>query len=166
MKVAIAVPVLAALLMLQMAIFSQTLLLQGAPDLVLVALLAWAIQKPVSTAWQWTVIGGLLVSYVSALPFGVYLAGYAAAVGLALLLKQRVWQLPILALLIAAFFGSMLSNLAALAALRITGAAIPFWQALNLVTLPSMLWNIGLAIPFYVIFAELAAVLHPEELEV
>jgi len=90
MDVLLAVPILAGLLMIQLGVFSYIPLLQGTADLVLVALVAWALQKRVRTAWQWAVIGGLMVTYVSGLPVGVYIAGYLAAVGLALLLKQRL----------------------------------------------------------------------------
>lgn len=166
MPVLLAVPVLAVLLMIQSAVMSQMPLLHGTSDLVLVALVAWALQKRVRTAWHWAVIGGLMMTYVSSLPIGVYLVGYLLAVGVALLLKQRVWQLPILAMLIATFSGAMLVQLIALIVLRIGGAALPFWEAINLVALPSVLLDLVLAVPFYAIFGDLAYYFYPEELEV
>ncbi len=166
MAVLLAAPILAVLLMIQSAVMSQMPLLYGTSDLVLVALVAWALQKRVKTAWQWAVIGGLLMTYVSALPPGVYLAAYLAAVGLTLTLKQRVWQHPILAMLIATFLAAMLTQLLTLIVLRINGAGLPFWEAINLVALPSVLLNLVLAVPFYAIFGDLAYYLYPEELEV
>ena len=166
MAVLIAVPVLALLIMIQSAVLSKIPLLQGTTDLVLVALLAWALQKRVRTAWFWAIIGGLLVGYVSALPFGAVLLGYLLAVGLAVLLKQRIWQVPILAMLVATFFGTLLVNLVAITALRIIDTPISFWEAINLVTLPSVLLNLLVAIPFYALFSDLAKWLYPEPLEI
>jgi rod shape-determining protein MreD len=166
MDVLLAVPILGGLLMIQVGVLSHVPLLQGTADLLLVALVAWALQKRVRTAWQWAIIGGLMISYVSALPIGAYFIGYLAAVGLSLLLKQRIWQLPILAMLIATFFGTMLAQLIAIIALRLAGTPLPFFDAINLVTLPSVLLNLVLAVPFYALFGDLAYYLYPEEIEV
>jgi cell shape-determining protein MreD len=166
MAVLIAAPILAVLLIIQTAVLSRIPLLQGTTDLVLVALLAWALQKRVRTAWFWAIMGGLLVSYVSALPLGAVMVGYLLAVGLAILLKQRVWQVPILAMLVATLFGTLLVNLVDIIALRIVETPLPFWTAINLVTLPSVLLNLLIAIPFYAIFSDLANWLYPEPLEI
>jgi rod shape-determining protein MreD len=166
MAVLIAVPVLALLVMIQSAVFSKIPLLQGTTDLVLVALLAWALQKRVRTAWFWAIMGGLLVGYVSALPFGAVLVGYLLAVGLAVLLKQRVWQVPILAMLVATFFGTLMVNLVVILALQLADTPISFWEAINLVTLPSVLLNLLIAIPLYALFSDLANWLYPEPLEI
>ena len=165
MAVLIAAPILAVLIMIQSAVLSNIPLLHGTTDLVLVALLAWALQKRVRTAWIWAIIGGLLVGYVSALPFGAVLVGYLLAVGLAILLKQRIWQVPILAMLVATFFGTLLVNLVVITALRIMDTPISFWEAINLVALPSVLLNLLVALPFYALFSDLAKWLYPEPLE-
>jgi cell shape-determining protein MreD len=165
MSVLLAIPILAGLLMLQSAILSQVPLLQGTTDLVLVAVLAWAIQKRVRTALQWAVIGGLLVGYVSEIPTVVVLIGYMAAVIIALILKQRVWQVPILAMLVTTFLGSLIAQLSVLVYLRIMEMPLPVFESVNLVILPGVLLNLLLALPFYALFGDLAKWLYPEELE-
>jgi rod shape-determining protein MreD len=163
--VLVAFPVLGALLIFQSAVISQIRLLQGTADVLLVVVIAWALQKRVKTGWHWGIIGGLLVSFVSGLPYGASLAGYLLAVGLALLLRQRVWQVPILAMLIATFFGTLLAHLAALIALQVAGTTMPFWESLSLVTLPSVFLNMMISIPVYAIVADLAKWVYPERLE-
>lgn len=162
----IAIPILIVLLIVQTAVVSHITLLQGSADLVLVALVAWGLQKRVQTALFWGLMGGLLVGYVSALPFGVIHVAYLLAVGLAMILRRRVWELPILAMLIATFFGTLIVHLVQILGLRVLGTALPFWQALNLITLPSVLLNLLLAIPFYAMFNDLAGWLYPEPLDV
>jgi rod shape-determining protein MreD len=166
MAILVAVPLLGGLLILQTAILSQIPLLHGTSDLVLLAVVAWALQKRVQTAWHWGIIGGLMVGFVSGLPFGVFLASYLLSVGLALLLRQRIWQVPLLAMLVTVFFATLVSHLLTILALRFNGVALPPLEAVNLVVLPSMLLNLLLAIPIYTLVHDLASWIYPEELEV
>ncbi len=164
--VLIAFPILGALLIFQTAVLSQAPLLRGTTDIVLVALVAWALQKRVRHAWHWAVIGSLMVMYVSAAPPGVYLVGYLLTVGLTLALRNRVWQLPVLAMLVATFAGTMIVHLISIVALQVIGVTFSFWDAINLITLPSVLLNLVTAVPFYALFGDLAEYLYPEALEV
>jgi len=160
----ISVPILSVLLIFQSAILSRIPLLGGTADLILLAIVAWALQKRVQNAWYWGIIGGLLVGYVSALPFFVPLISYCIAVGLALLLRSRVWQMPILAMFVTVFFATLASNSISLISLRILGTSLPLLQVLNLITIPSLVLNLFLAIPFYTLLGDLASWLYPEEL--
>jgi rod shape-determining protein MreD len=162
----IALPLLGALMVLQSALFSRITLLRGTTDLVLLAIVAWALQKRVQTAWRWSIIGGLLMSMVSALPLGAPLIGYGLATGLALMLRRRVWQAPILAMFAATFFGTLAGQGISLASLRITGHPIPILDAFNLVILPGVLLNLLFAVPAYAMIGDLANWLYPEEIEV
>lgn len=165
MAVLIAIPILSFLLMIQTAILARIPLLSGTTDLVLLAVIAWALQRRVQTAWQWSIIAGILVSIVSALPLGVALVGYPMAVGLALLLRQRMWQAPILAMYITTFLGTLGFHLLSVVALRVMGNSLPWLDVLNLITLPSVLLNLLLAIPAYALLGDLARWLYPEEIE-
>jgi cell shape-determining protein MreD len=166
MAILLAFPILGVLLILQSAIFSRILLLHGASDMILLAVIAWALQKRVQTAWHWSIIGGLLVSIVSALPLGIPILMYSLPVGVALILKRRVWQVPILAMFVTTFIGTVVSHAIELAALSLTGNPISIWQAINNISLPSLLMNLLVSIPAYALFNELAGWLYPEVLEV
>jgi rod shape-determining protein MreD len=166
MATLIAIPILGALLILQTAILSQVPLLRGTTDLVMVAIIAWSLQKSVKTAWQWGIIGGLLVSIVTALPFGLPIISYLLVVGIALLLRQRVWQVPILAMFVATFLGTLITQTMAIAVLRFTGTPLAWLESVNMITLPSMLLNLVVAIPAFALFGDLARWLYPEELVV
>jgi rod shape-determining protein MreD len=166
MAILIAVPLLGGLLVLQTAILSQIPLLHGTADLVLLAVVAWALQKRVQTAWHWGIIGGLMVSFVSGLPLGVYLVSYLLSIGLALALRRRVWQAPFLAMLVVVFFATLISHLLAVLALRLSGVGLQPLEAINLVTLPSILLNLLLAIPIYTLVSDLANWIYPQPLDV
>lgn len=166
MAVLISIPVLGVLAILQSSLVSRLPLLQGMPDLIMLAIIAWSLQKRVQTAWQWSIIGGLVVGVYSAVPFGVYLVGYGLTTWVALVLRRRVWQVPILAMFLVTFLGTLITQSITLLTLRLSGSTIPLWDALNLVTLPSILLNLLFAIPIYAVINELAGWLYPEEIEV
>lgn len=165
MATLLAIPVLAGLLILQSALVSYIPLLHGTADVVLLAVVAWSIQKRVRTAWAWGLIGGTLVGLLSAAPFVATLAGYLAAVAFCVLLRQRVWQAPVLAMFVAVFFSTLMAQLIIILTLRIQSIPLPFWEALNLVVLPGVLLNLLLAMPFYALMGDLAGWLYPESLE-
>jgi len=166
MAVFLSIPILSALMLLQAGIVSRLPLLRGTPDLLLLAILAWALQKRVQTAWQWCIVGAVIYNIVSALPPGVPLIAYALATAVALLLRRFLWQLPVLAMFAAVFLGTLISHGVSLIALRLAGDPIPFGAAFNLITLPSLFLNLVLAVPLYALMGDLAKWLYPEPLEV
>ncbi len=166
MAVLIAIPVLGGLAMLQSSILSRLPLLHGSSDLIMLAVIAWALQKKSQTAWQWCIIGALAANLTSAVPLGVPLIGYSLTTAIALLLRQRVWQVPILAMFLVTFLGTLITHAVTVFALRLTGNPIPILEAFNLVTLPSILLNLLFAVLVYALTSELTRWLYPEELEV
>lgn len=166
MALLIAIPILGSLAILQSSVISRFTLLHGTADLVMLTLIAWALQKRVQTAWQWSIIGGLAMNITSAVPLGVPVISYAVTTGMALVLRRRVWQVPILAMFVVTFIGTLITQGITLFVLRLTGSNIDIMQALNIVTLPSILLNLLFAIPVYALISELANWLYPEEIEV
>jgi rod shape-determining protein MreD len=153
-------------MILQTSLLSRFPLLEGTSDLVMLAVIAWALQKRVETAWQWCIIGGLIFSLVSALPVGAALVAYGLITILALVLRRHVWQAPLLAMLVTTFFGTLIMHLISWIAVLISGTILPFGEVINLITLPSLLLNLLLSIPVYILINDLAKWLYPEELEV
>jgi rod shape-determining protein MreD len=165
MKDLIAFPVLAVVLILQTAVVGHISLLSGYGDLMLVTLAAWALQKNVATAWHWAVLGGLLVGFVSGIPWGVPLIGYLLMVAIARLLQRRVWQAPILAMFAITLLGTLLVNLLSLMTLRLLGDPLPIADSLSLIILPSLFINLLLAVPVYLLIRDLARWIYPMEEE-
>ncbi len=156
----------AILAILQSTIVSAMPLLNGTADLLLLFIIAWALQDRVSSAWQWCLIGGIIASLYSAMPFGVYIASYLVCAAIARLLKRRIWKAPFLAMLAATFMSTLVVLMITLAIRLVSGADIPIISALNLVILPSLLLNLLLSIPIFSIVHDMAGWLYPEELKV
>lgn len=161
MRNLIAAPVIILAVMLQSAIVSRITLLSGAADLPLVMLAAWALQDEVETAWHWAVGAGLLVGFVSGIHWSVPLLSYLSIVAFSHLFQRRVWQAPLLAMFSVTFLGTIGMSLFSLVVLRVIGIALPLSDVLGLVTLPSILLNMLLAIPAYAVMRDLARWVYP-----
>ena len=166
MPTLIAIPLLSLLLVIQSAVVNRIPLLLGVPDLILLVITAWALQERVRSAWQWAIIGGLLVGYMSFLPIAIPLGGYLFATALALAFRRRIWQIPILAMFAVIFVASTSTQLATALYLSISGALITWLDALNMIVLPSLILNLILVVPIYALIKDLAEWLHPEEIEI
>lgn len=165
MATILALPVLVVLLILQTTIVSRLPLLLGTADLVLLALVAWALQERVKNAWIWAIFGGLIVSYISAVPFFVPLISYVLVTALARVLQKHVWQTPVLAMFVTTLLGTILSQGLSILALKIMQTPIDLFQAINQVLLPSLLLNLVLALPIRALMVDLAQWAYPVEIQ-
>lgn len=161
MRNLIAIPILFIVLILQSAVISRVYLLSGIADLPMVMLAAWALQENVDSGWHWAAALGLLVGFVSALPWYVPMISYLVVVALAQMLQRRVWQAPLLAMFSVTFLGTILLNILTYLVLRIGGVTMPIEDVLGLVMLPGVLLNLLLAIPVYAIMRDLSRWVHP-----
>lgn len=156
MKELIALPLLAIILVIQMAIVSRIPLLSGYADLMLVALAAWSLQERAQTAWHWAIIAGLLVGWASGLPWLIPLIGYLFTVIFARALVRRIWQTPLLGIFVVVFVGTLLMHILTIVILRLLGSPLLIEDALSAVTLPSLFINLFLALFAYPILRDLA----------
>ena len=161
MRNLVAIPLLALAVVLQSAIVPSLALLSGYADLLLVLLAAWALQEGVDTGFHWALMAALMMSLVSHLPWFIYAAGYAGVVLLARLLQRRVWQVPLLAMFMVTFLGTVFMHALTFVYLRLSGPGVSFSDATGLVTLPSLLLNLLVAIPVFGVMRDLARWVFP-----
>ncbi|HEX2993577.1 MAG TPA: hypothetical protein VHP14_02070 [Anaerolineales bacterium] len=161
MRNIIALPVILFSVILQSAVVSRIYLLSGIADLPLVMLAAWALQEDVDSAWHWAAATGLLVGFVSGMPWIVPVLGYLAVVALARIFQQRVWQAPLLAMFSITFLGTIVMSVLSLVVLRLAGESLPVGDAFGLITLPGVLLNMLFAIPVYAVMRDLARWVYP-----
>jgi cell shape-determining protein MreD len=161
MRNIIAIPLLALAVILQSTLVSQFSLLAGYADLILVILAAWALQKGVTTGIQWAFLASIMISAISHMPWAITLVGYIGVVLLAALLQNRIWQAPLLAMFSVTFLGTLFMHLLSFAYLSFIGDPLPLGTSLGLITLPSLLLNLLLAIPLYGLMRDLAGWVFP-----
>jgi len=116
---------------------------------MLVALITWGFQDRVENQWLWAVIAGLLVSLTSAVPFLIPLITYLLVTWMVGILKGRIWQLPIISLLLITIIGTMILHILSLAALQFSGIDLVFGEVIQVILLPSIFLNLIFVIPFY-----------------
>jgi len=161
MRNLVAIPVLFLAVILQSAVISRVYLLSGVADLPLVMLAAWALQESVDSSWHWAVALGILVGFVSALPWYVPVISYVVVVALAQILQRRVWQAPLLAMFSVTFLGTIILNILTYLVMQIGGVAMPVADVLGLLVLPGVLLNMLLAIPIYAMMRDLSRWVYP-----
>jgi hypothetical protein len=157
----LAFPVLTIMIMLQMAIFSRLMLLHGTADLIMLSVAAWTLQERVQSGWFWALLATVFIAYVSVVPPVIPLIGYFGVMGVARLLQIRIWQTSILAMFIVTIVGTVIQHLISIIVLNVADWPIPFFESLAQVTLPSILFNLFLALPVYVLLNALARVVYP-----
>ncbi len=162
MRNAIAIPLLGLAVILQTTLMGRFGLLNGEADLVIVILVAWALQEGVTTSFHWAFLASVMISLVSRLPWFIYVGGYAGTVLLALLLQRRVWQVPMLAMFSVTFLGTVLMSLLSYVYINLSGGAISLPDTMGLVTLPSVLLNMLIAIPVFGMMRDVAHWVFPE----
>jgi rod shape-determining protein MreD len=163
MAVLVSIPLFGILTIIQSAVVSRLPLIQGTADLVLVVLVALALQKSVSPTWLWGLVAGLFVDFFSGLPFGVFTVSYLAVSGLARVLRDRIWRFSFLMQLLVVLFGTLLSHAITYLILFLQGASLPFSTALQSVTLPSIILNFMLSLPIYILTQDIIEQIIPVE---
>lgn len=162
MRNAIAIPLLGLAVVVQTTLMGRFMLLNGEADVIIVILVAWALQEGVTTSFHWAFLASVMISIVSRMPWFVFVGGYGGTVLLALMLQRRVWQVPMLAMFSVTFLGTVLMSLLSYLYINLSGGAIALADALGLVALPSVLLNMLIAIPIFGMMRDVAHWVFPE----
>lgn len=163
MSVILSIPILAFISILQSAVVSRLPLNQGVADLMLVLLVAIALQKRITTAWQWSIIGGLLIDFSSGLPFGIFTVSYTLATALAMVIRERIWRFSFLMQLLVVLTGTVISQALSYLVLFLQGATIEFVTVLRVITMPSIILNFMLSLPIFILTRDVLDQINPLE---
>jgi len=163
MSVILSIPVLSFITVLQSAVVSRLPLNRGTADLMLVVIVAITLQKPVKTAWQWSIVGGLLIDFFSGLPFGLFTTSYLLTTGIAFLLRERIWRFSFLMQLLVVLSGTIIIHGLSMLVLFLQGSSFQFSTVLQVITLPSIILNFMLSLPVFIIVQDVVQQLNPPE---
>lgn len=162
-EIILSVPILFATAFVQIGVFGQIHLFQGSTDLLMLVIIAWALHPLPRYAWIWVLLAGLIMSYLSAMPMNGYLIIYIAIWLMIRFLRKRVWQMPVILMLLMTMVGSLLETFFTLGALKISGGVIDFHLTVNEIIIPSLTMNLILAIPVYGFVSDLANTIYYDE---
>jgi len=159
----IAIPIMLVLTILQITAVSRIVLINGTADLVLLAVAAWGVRERGKNVFLWAFIGGLLISFTSALPLFSPIIPYMVIALIARIFQDRLWQAPILSLIIVVFVGTLFQHVFDILIIQLNGINLGFLESIQKVTLPSLLLNFFFLFPVYVLISDIGKWVFPEE---
>jgi len=159
----IAIPVMLILTILQITAVSRIVLFNGTADLVLLAVAAWGVRERGKNVFLWAFIGGLLISFTSAMPLFTPIIPYLVIALIARIFQDRLWQAPILSLIIVVFVGTLFQHIFNIVLIQLNGVNIGFIESVEKVTLPSLLLNFFFLFPVYIVISDIGKWVFPEE---
>ena len=151
--------------LVQTTIAGHMKLLHGTADLALLTLIALSLQERFKPIWILAAVTGLLTGLISAIPMWLMLLSYLGVSAFTHLLQLRLWQIPILVLFTTVIFGTLLIHQVSYGYLWLSGTRLNWLEGFNLITLPSILINVVLAIPIFAIIGELIKTISPGKRE-
>ncbi|HMN11611.1 MAG TPA: hypothetical protein PKD55_04720 [Bellilinea sp.] len=163
MRRLVSIPVLVIAVIAQITIFSRLKIMGGTADVVLLVLIAWAMQEQSEGVLVWGALGGSFVTMASSMPLYFPFFGYLGIIAIVWFLRRQVWQSPIIAMVFVTFISTFLFHLASILVLKITDVDIPIVFSITHVTIPSVILNLILAIPIYTMMRDLSIFLYPPE---
>jgi rod shape-determining protein MreD len=161
MTYVIGIPAIALLAILQTSLVSHLILLEGRPDLVLIAVIAWALTGKGKEAMILGFAGGLFLDAFSTVPLGVSSVALVIVAATASYSEGQFWGINPIMQLAAVLVGSLVYYATIILALVAIGQPIDLQYALGQIVLPSLFMNLILALPAVQITESLHGVLHP-----
>jgi len=138
---------IAVLAVLQSSLVNHLRLLDGRPDLILLAVTGWALTGQGRQAMLFGFVGGFALDLFSEVPLGVSSAALVLIGALVSYSEGRFWGVHPLMQLAAVLAASGVFYAAQLASLGIGGHPFDLLLVLNRIVLPSLFLNLVLALP-------------------
>ncbi|MFQ5923786.1 MAG: rod shape-determining protein MreD [Anaerolineales bacterium] len=157
----VGIPLVALLAILQTSLVSHLRLLEGRPDLVLLAIVAWAITGRGNEAMVLGFVGGLFLDAFSAVPLGVSSATLVLVAAIASYSEGQFWGINPIMQLAALLVGSVVYYATIMLALVSTGQPLDLQLALSRIVLPGLFVNLILALPVVQLAEGLHGMLYP-----
>jgi rod shape-determining protein MreD len=161
MTYVVGIPAIALLAVLQTSLVSHLRLLEGRPDLVLLAIVAWALTGKGHEAMILGFAGGLFLDAFSAVPLGVSSVALVMVAAVVSYSEGQFWGINPIMQLAAVLAGSVLYYATIVFALVAVGQPVDLQQALGQIVLPGLFVHLILALPTVQIAESLHDVLHP-----
>lgn len=161
----IAIPVILLLTCLQISLSGKFMILDGFTDIILVWITAWVAQTNIKQNWLWIVFAIATICYVSAIPWYATLISYLLIFTIGFVFKKRLWQSPFLSFLLILILGSLFYYFIGLFGLKLSGSSVNLNEAFIRIILPSLIMNLIIALPIYLIARDMIHWVYPGEVE-
>jgi cell shape-determining protein MreD len=150
----------------QSSLLSQVRILNGMSDLILLFLVSWLYFDRTRHKWILAIIAGVFSGLISAIPYWVFIIIYLIITFVINMIHQRIWQAPLVVLFLSTIIAAGITYSIQYIYLFVVGVPISVSDSLNLVILPSIVFNVILILPVYAITGEIVKLLYREEVEI
>lgn len=159
----LSLPIMLILTVIQTVVISRIKLIGGTADIILLAIVSWGISKDDRSLFVWAIIGGILISYISAMPALTVISSYFIVAGLTIFFKRRLWQSPILAVILSSFIGTIVKYFIDIIALQFMGIEFDFPMSFRMTLAPNLILNLFFLFPIYLFISDLVKFISPKE---
>jgi rod shape-determining protein MreD len=166
MVYAIGIPFLALLAVLQSSVLSYLRFLDGRPDLVLLAVVAWGLTGRAREAMAWGFTGGIFLDLLSGLPLGTSSLMLTLIAYLVSFWEGRFWEAHLLMPLAVTLIASLIYQFFGLGAIALSGRGIDVSMAIGRVIMPSTFLNLLLALPVAQLARSISQRISPPEVSI
>jgi rod shape-determining protein MreD len=129
----------------------QVRVLGGEPDLLFLLALTWIVRAPLAEGMVIAFVGGISADLLSAAPLGLSSAGLLLIVFAYDAVREQLVGVGFLTVIGFALLGTLLVKLVAFIGMTIAGFALPPLQTFSYTILPTMVYNLVLLIPAYIV---------------
>ena len=145
----VGIPVLILAAILDVTLMAKFRIGGGAPDLVFMLVVSWALLSTMQEAMVWAVVGGVVKDTLSVAPLGTSALGMVIVVFIVDSLLGTVRRTNLVVPVPVIAVGTVIYHLTILAVLQIVGYGLPVGEGLLYVTLPTMVYNMILVLPVF-----------------
>lgn len=142
----IGLPIVLVAAILDASVMSELRIGGGAPDLVFLVVVSWALLADARDAMLWAVFGGAIQDALSLTPVGASALGLVVVAFIADALLGDVRRTNLLFPPLVMGAGTVLYHLGLLIALRLDGHIVPLGEGLLAVTLPTAIYHVLLSL--------------------
>ena len=147
----LAVPILALLAALQSSIVPQFRLYSGQPNLILIFVLAWAVHAELEEGLLWAILGSIFSDLLSIVPLGTSALAPVAAIFVIDLFRRNLFRINLIFLAVLVHAATALQQVIVWLVLWSRGYGVSLGDGIQYVLIPTLLMNILLFFPFYLI---------------
>jgi len=145
----IGLPIVLIAAILDASVMPELRIGKGAPDLVFLVVISWALLADVGDAMLWAVVGGTVRDMLSVVPIGASALGLVVVAFAADALFGDVRRTNVLIPPLVMGVGTVVYHLSLLIVLRLDGHPVPLEVGLLNVTLPTAIYHVLLSVPVF-----------------
>jgi rod shape-determining protein MreD len=145
----LSIPILALAAVLQASVVPQIRFWDGAPDLVFLLVLGWAIHASLEESLVWALVGGILQDLLSVAPLGMSSVGMIVVVFVVNHLARQFHRVGPLLMGMLVLAGTLFQQMALWLMFAFLGFIVDFLDDFTYVVIPTMIYNFALIWPTY-----------------